>query len=78
MLDRRVPPSLRQVQQLVTGARRHLEAGHATYMMDVVRKHAQVARLGGETCNLARVHAFLRVSLKGQGQLDFDAPGACL
>ena len=38
--------------------------------------HAQVARLGGETSPLARVKAFLRVRLHGQGPLDFDAEGS--
>mmetsp|Transcript_31486 Transcript_31486/g.59180 ORF Transcript_31486/g.59180 Transcript_31486/m.59180 type:complete len:867 (-) Transcript_31486:321-2921(-) len=61
---------------LVRGARKHLEAGHAAYMLDVIRKHAQVARLGGETSPLARVRAFLRVHLQGQGPLDFDAEGS--
>ena len=62
-----------QPASLVSGARRHLEAGHAAYMLDVVRKHAQLARLGGDTAALAQVHAFLRVRLHGQGALDLDA-----
>ena len=27
---------------LVRAARKHLEAGHAAYLLDVIRKHAQV------------------------------------
>jgi hypothetical protein len=46
-----------QPATLVAGAKKHLEAGHAAYMLDVVRKHAQVARLGGDTAALAQVRS---------------------
>ncbi|CAI6006230.1 unnamed protein product [Closterium sp. NIES-65] len=58
---------------MVVGARRHLEKGHAQYMLNVIQSHPNEASLGGSTGSLHRVRAFLRVRLRDQGPLDFDA-----
>ncbi|CAI7915336.1 unnamed protein product [Closterium sp. NIES-54] len=58
---------------MVMGARRHLEKGHAQYMLNVIQSHPNEASLGGSTGSLHRVRAFLRVRLRDQGPLDFDA-----
>lgn len=40
---------------LVRGARKHLEAGHAAYMLDVIRKHAQVRAGAPDVCRRRRL-----------------------
>jgi nuclear pore complex protein Nup93 len=62
----------RPLGAMVGGARSHLEAGHAKYISDVIHTHPAQAALGGSPGKLHRVHAFLRVRLRGQGELDFD------
>ncbi|KAL3698515.1 hypothetical protein R1sor_012591 [Riccia sorocarpa] len=57
---------------MISGARRHLEAGHEKYILDTIQSHAAQAALGGSTGNLQRVKAFLRVRLRDYGPLDFD------
>eukprot|EP00898_Chlorokybus_atmophyticus_P001151 jgi/Chlat1/2036/Chrsp159S02326 len=57
----------------VRGARSFLEQGHVQYIMDVINSHPSQARLGGATSTIDRIKAFLRVKLRDQGPLDFDA-----
>lgn len=64
------------VAGMLAGARAHLEAGHAQYLLDVIHSHPAQAALGGSPGRLPRVHAFLRVRLRGQGDLDFDRHAA--
>jgi nuclear pore complex protein Nup93 len=66
--------SLSKKLSMIAGARRHLEAGHEKYILDIIQSHPALAALGGSTGNLQRIRAFLRVRLRDQGAiLDFDA-----
>ncbi|KAI5059118.1 hypothetical protein GOP47_0025437 [Adiantum capillus-veneris] len=58
---------------LILGARHHLEEGHEKYIRDTIQSHPAQAALGGSTGNLQLIRAFLRVRLRDQGALDFDA-----
>ncbi|XP_066380240.1 nuclear pore complex protein NUP93A-like [Miscanthus floridulus] len=58
---------------LVVGARRHLEWGHEKYILETINSHPALAALGGSVGNLQKIRAFLRVRLRDQGVLDFDA-----
>jgi hypothetical protein len=54
--------SLSKKLSMIAGARRHLEAGHEKYILDIIQSHPALAALGGSTGNLQRIRAFLRVS----------------
>uniref|UniRef100_A0A804LK96 Nuclear pore protein n=1 Tax=Zea mays TaxID=4577 RepID=A0A804LK96_MAIZE len=58
---------------LVVGARHHLEWGHEKYILETINSHPALAALGGSVGNLQKIRAFLRVRLRDQGVLDFDA-----
>lgn len=71
--DKEAPRNVSRKMAMISGARRHLEAGHEKYILDTIQNHAAQAALGGSTGNLQRVRAFLRVRLRDYGVLDFDA-----
>mmetsp|Transcript_43856 Transcript_43856/g.139751 ORF Transcript_43856/g.139751 Transcript_43856/m.139751 type:complete len:880 (+) Transcript_43856:120-2759(+) len=68
------------VRNLVRGSLRHLEGGYEQYMTDVIRKNPVQAALGGGVGRLHKVHALLRVQLRGRPgapplDIDIDGPG---
>ncbi|GJN31466.1 hypothetical protein PR202_gb19866 [Eleusine coracana subsp. coracana] len=67
------PQNASRKMSLVIGARRHLEWGHEKFILETINSHPALAALGGSVGNLQKIRAFLRVRLRDQGVLDFDA-----
>mmetsp|Transcript_22946 Transcript_22946/g.58630 ORF Transcript_22946/g.58630 Transcript_22946/m.58630 type:complete len:864 (-) Transcript_22946:363-2954(-) len=65
------------VEALATGARKHLERGHATHMRTTVSRHKLAAERGADPDQLREVQAYIQVKLGGSGRgvLDFQQAG---
>ncbi|KAK9828502.1 hypothetical protein WJX72_000423 [[Myrmecia] bisecta] len=63
------------VEALLRGARKHLEAGHASYVQNIIHNNRAQANLGGGPSKLGLICAFIRIREKDAGAMDFDQHG---
>ncbi|KAG1678895.1 hypothetical protein FOA52_003563 [Chlamydomonas sp. UWO 241] len=65
----------RFIDALLTGARKHLERGHAQHTRNLLLRHKLQAERGADPEQLREVQAYIQVKYGGRGPLDFQQPG---
>lgn len=65
----------RFTEALLSGARRHLEKGHAAHVRATIHRHKAHAQRGGDPDLLKEVQSFIQVKFSSKGPFDFQQPG---